>query len=186
MSAQADPRPLLGEPLPLDLVNTRWVGDDGEHDLLASPGGLAIWLSSAGLAGTVPESAETLDALLATRAALDALTRAAASEPERAREMLNETLRHGRIRRLLTAAGPASVVETDTPGWLAAWQAAEQYLRLLAENPARIRECADPGCRLRFYDVSKAGGRRWCSMAACGNRAKYRSHYTRRRGRQSS
>jgi predicted RNA-binding Zn ribbon-like protein len=183
MSTRADPRPLVGEPLPLDLVNTRWVDDDGAHDLLEFPGGLAIWLASADLAGAVPESDETLAALVATRAALFALVQPGETDPERAREMLNETLRHGQIRRVLGKNGPESVVETDAPGWLAAWQAAESYLQLLDANPARIRKCANPECTLRFYDVSKAGARRWCSMAVCGNRAKSRSHYARQHGR---
>ncbi|GAA2331439.1 CGNR zinc finger domain-containing protein [Streptomyces kunmingensis] len=178
-AAGADPRPLLGEPLPLDLLNTRWVDDDGAHDLLEHPDGLTIWLTSAGLAGTAPDTRETLDALLVTRDALSALTRSEGPDPDRARQMLNETLGHGRIRRLLGPAGPETVIETDTPGWLAAWRAAEHYLRLLDEGPARIRECANPVCVLRFYDISKNGGRRWCSMAACGNRAKSRRHYAR-------
>src|SRR5690242_1590651 len=108
MSTQADPRPLIGEPLPLDLLNTQWT-DDGAYDLLAQPGGLAIWLSSNGL--TAPETPETLDALIATREALFAL---APPDPEpAAREMLNETLRRGRIRRVLGPGGPESVLETD-------------------------------------------------------------------------
>jgi predicted RNA-binding Zn ribbon-like protein len=27
-----------------------------------------------------------------------------------------------------------------------------------------------------FYDESRAGSRRWCSMQRCGNRAKVRAH----------
>ncbi|MBU2669925.1 CGNR zinc finger domain-containing protein [Actinoplanes bogorensis] len=170
-----DPRPLTGEPLPLDLVNTRWSDDDGAYDLFDLPGGLGIWLSSAGLAGSVPESPETLDALRQTRAALFGLM-----QPEPAtHEMLNETLRHGRIVRLLTEDGPQAITETDTPAWRASWLAAEHYLRLLEENPSRIRKCANPVCPLRFYDVSKSGARRWCSMASCGNRSKSRTHYRR-------
>nr|WP_127509349.1 CGNR zinc finger domain-containing protein [Actinoplanes solisilvae] len=179
MSTPADPRPLAGEPLPLDLVNTRWTDDDGAHDLLESPGGLAIWLSSAGLAETVPQSQETLDALVTTREALFGLLQPESINPRRDRELLNETLRHGCFRRSLGEHGSERKVETDSPGWLAAWQAAEHYLRLLEDNPSRIRKCANPECPLRFYDVSKAGGRRWCSMATCGNRAKSRSHYAR-------
>jgi predicted RNA-binding Zn ribbon-like protein len=36
----------------------------------------------------------------------------------------------------------------------------------------RVRNCADPSCRALFYDGSRPGSRRWCSMDACGNRAK--------------
>jgi predicted RNA-binding Zn ribbon-like protein len=34
---------------------------------------------------------------------------------------------------------------------------------------------------LHFFDVSKNGTRRWCSMSGCGNRAKARRHYARSR-----
>ncbi|MFC8830657.1 CGNR zinc finger domain-containing protein [Streptomyces sp. NPDC057137] len=36
--------PLLGEPLPVELMNTIWVGRDGVHDELTHPEGLAAWL----------------------------------------------------------------------------------------------------------------------------------------------
>jgi len=181
MSIPMDPRPLVGEPLPLDLLNTRWSDDSGAYDLLEQPGGLAIWLSSVGLAGEVPETAETLDGLRITREALLAIVEPAGVSPARARDLLNEALSHGRIRRVLGDDGPASVVETDTPGWTAGWRTAEEYLRLLEQKPERIRKCANPVCPLRFYDVSKSGARRWCSMTTCGNRSKARNHYARKR-----
>jgi predicted RNA-binding Zn ribbon-like protein len=40
----------------------------------------------------------------------------------------------------------------------------------------RLRICPGPGCRGRFLDDSPAGRRRWCSMAACGNRSKAAAH----------
>ncbi|WP_369223501.1 CGNR zinc finger domain-containing protein [Streptomyces sp. R39] len=174
----ADPRPLIGEPLPLDLLNSRWIDESGEHDLLEYPGGVGIWLSSAGLADTAPHNQETLDALLATRTALAALLDGKADSAQ-AVDGLNETLRHGRLRRRLGPEGPETVIDTDSPSWLPAWKAADAYLRLLEENPGRIRKCANSECVLHFYDISKSGGRRWCSMAVCGNRTKARRHYTR-------
>ena len=47
-------------------------------------------------------------------------------------------------------------------------------------NPELIRKCENPECVLYFLDVSKNHGRRWCSMAACGNRAKARAFYERK------
>jgi len=52
---------------------------------------------------------------------------------------------------------------------------------LLGPKLARVRQCANPACRFLFLDDSKAGNRRWCSMAACGNRAKAHRHYLRRK-----
>jgi predicted RNA-binding Zn ribbon-like protein len=51
---------------------------------------------------------------------------------------------------------------------------------LFAEAPrGRIRKCAE--CVLHFYDTSKKGTRRWCSMRLCGNRVKVASYAARRR-----
>jgi predicted RNA-binding Zn ribbon-like protein len=40
----------------------------------------------------------------------------------------------------------------------------------------RMRICAAPDCRWAFYDNSRNGGGRWCSMAVCGNRDKTRRY----------
>ncbi|NIH87093.1 CGNR zinc finger domain-containing protein [Amycolatopsis granulosa] len=178
--AAADPRPLTGEPLSLDLLNTRWIDQGTHHDLLESVDGLAVWLRSSGLADRVAATPAALDALREVREALWSLAEREDDSGE-ARAALNRTLGHGWIRRSLGTDGPESEVDTDPPGHLPAWLAAADYLRLLEEAPARIRRCANPDCVLHFYDVSKNGTRRWCSMAGCGNRAKASRHYQRRR-----
>ncbi|MFI5533299.1 CGNR zinc finger domain-containing protein [Kitasatospora sp. NPDC051853] len=178
----ADPRPLAGEPLSIDLLNTRWTTQAGPQDLLDGTGGLARWLDSPtvrqAFGATAPEaSPETLERLRQAREAIAAAVRSPGDPAALAG--LNEVLAHGRTRHLLTADGPATAVETDAPEWLPAWTAAEDYLRLLGDRPERIRPCANPGCVLHFYDVSKNGTRRWCSMSGCGNRAKASRHYAR-------
>ncbi len=52
---------------------------------------------------------------------------------------------------------------------------------LIREELARVRRCADPRCHRVFYDVTRNGGRRWCDMATCGNRAKAARHRARTR-----
>ena len=49
------------------------------------------------------------------------------------------------------------------------------------EAAERIRGCEGDGCALLFVDSSRSGDRRWCSMAACGNRAKVAEFRRRRR-----
>jgi predicted RNA-binding Zn ribbon-like protein len=44
-----------------------------------------------------------------------------------------------------------------------------------------VRACEGAGCTLMFYDRTKGHGRRWCSMSACGNRAKAAAHRARLR-----
>jgi predicted RNA-binding Zn ribbon-like protein len=76
------------------------------------------------------------------------------------------------------AAGSARV--TDAPTLLAPvlWSAGD----LLTGNQlARVRECANSKCLWIFLDESKNGTRRWCSMSACGNRAKAHRHYARKK-----
>jgi predicted RNA-binding Zn ribbon-like protein len=45
----------------------------------------------------------------------------------------------------------------------------------------RLRGCAGPNCAWLFIDSSKAGRRRWCDMATCGNDAKAKRHYLSRK-----
>lgn len=53
---------------------------------------------------------------------------------------------------------------------------------LLGSRAGRVRQCANPACGWLFLDDSKSGNRRWCSMSACGNRAKAHRHYLRHKG----
>jgi len=45
----------------------------------------------------------------------------------------------------------------------------------------RVRECDGTTCTWLFLDQSRNRSRRWCSMETCGNRAKVRRHYRRRK-----
>lgn len=175
-SAAIDPRPLRGEPLALDLVNTRWIDSAGRQDLLTDVAGLAIWLDQAGLAGHGPADDATLAAVRTVR---DALVAVLTGAPDAA--ALNEVLAHGRIRRRIADGAPVDELDVDDPSWRVAWLAADDYARLLREGPQRIRACANDRCILHFYDTTRSGTRRWCSMAGCGNRAKAARHYDRAR-----
>ncbi|GAA4607900.1 putative RNA-binding Zn ribbon-like protein [Actinoplanes octamycinicus] len=173
---QGDPRPLIGEPLALDLVNTRWIDAGGRQDLLTDVAGLTIWLTGAGLAD---RCAADEAALAAVRTARDALLDLVAGDGDAS--AANEVLARGRIRRRLAGGVPVDDLETDDPAWRPAWLAVDNYLELLRENPHRIRACANDQCILHFYDTTKNGARRWCSMTGCGNRAKAARHYGRSR-----
>ena len=67
----------------------------------------------------------------------------------------------------------------DRPLWPIARSAIDV---LTTDNLARIKEC--PGaddCGWLFYDTSKNGSRRWCSMEGCGSRLKMRRQYAKRK-----
>ncbi len=49
------------------------------------------------------------------------------------------------------------------------------FLAELDGSWEHLKECAYDGCASVFYDRSKNHSGRWCSMSACGNRAKVRA-----------
>ena len=63
------------------------------------------------------------------------------------------------------------------------WPVARSAADLLTSDQLeRVGECADDrGCGWLFLDTSRNHSRRWCGMEACGNRAKARRHYERKR-----
>ena len=44
---------------------------------------------------------------------------------------------------------------------------------------SRLKACPGPHCGWAFYDHSRNGGGRWCSMSVCGSRVKARAYYRR-------
>jgi predicted RNA-binding Zn ribbon-like protein len=166
-------RPLSGEPLALDLVNTAWPQDGVWHDVLADRRGHEQWLRENGLAG--PASPAARRALVQARAAI----RAALEQPgPTATAALDDILQRGRIR--LRAGKPTAREQLEiAPEWRPPWLAARSLLQLLDKHPDRVRQCGNPDCVLWFLDTTRSGTRRWCSMTACGNRLKARRHYRR-------
>lgn len=153
-------RPLEGEPLALDLVNTVWIDGGERHDLFDDDDALDAWLREYGF------GRDGLNGLVDARAAIGASLR---GEGE---DALNAILARGRVRYELRDGERRETVEAP-PEWDAAWRAARAYADLVAEaRPGRVCKCANPACVLWFHDVSKNGRRRWCSMEGCGNRAK--------------
>lgn len=63
------------------------------------------------------------------------------------------------------------------------WLVTQSAVDLLTEGElSRIKECPGAGdCGWLFYDTSRNGTRRWCSMEGCGSRVKMRRQYARRR-----
>ncbi len=52
---------------------------------------------------------------------------------------------------------------------------------LTSDELNETRVCASENCDWLFLDTSKNHSRRWCNMKTCGNRAKARRHYERKR-----
>ncbi|MER6982998.1 ABATE domain-containing protein, partial [Streptomyces carpinensis] len=80
MPTAPDPRPLTGEPLALDLLNTRWNRDGVVQDLLTDTDGLAVWLAANGLDDRFAPGPGVLRHLLRARDALEAVVDGQAEE----------------------------------------------------------------------------------------------------------
>ena len=62
------------------------------------------------------------------------------------------------------------------------WPIARDAAELLAsERLEFVRTCASKTCEWLFLDESKNHRRRWCDMTKCGNRAKVKRFYTRKK-----
>ena len=51
-------------------------------------------------------------------------------------------------------------------------------------DAALVKQCENGTCVLFFYDTTKNHRRRWCSMSACGNRAKVAAFYRRQKSKK--
>ncbi len=101
---------------------------------------------------------------------LQALSRVLAETPARTAVVPAQS---GYAWRVPPAALTASTLLTPI-----LWSAGDL---LVSRYLDRVRQCANPQCLWLFLDDSKSGNRRWCSMSACGNRAKAHRHYLRRK-----
>lgn len=188
----------------LDFVNTvSWRASAAPIEGLGHYRDLAAWSAAAGLvpadraaelerqAGTLAASAEAvLERARALREALHRLfgERAGGRAPGKSElGILNAELARAPAIRGLAWADPGFVWSGAEAGsrlesvlWPLAWSAAEL---LTGGELKRVRACAGEGCGWLFYDTSRSLSRRWCAMDDCGNRAKARRHYARRKGR---
>jgi predicted RNA-binding Zn ribbon-like protein len=64
---------------------------------------------------------------------------------------------------------------------------AEEIARFISSADFRyVKACQGDKCILFFLDQTRRHGRRWCSMAVCGNRAKQNAHLGRLKKRRRS
>jgi predicted RNA-binding Zn ribbon-like protein len=103
-------------------------------------------------------------------------------------DRLNEALRHRPLVEL-TPGGDGCAVghrHVGDPWDEAVARTLEPFVQAVAEGDIdRFRICANDGCRWIFQDESRAGRRRWCNMATCGNRAKAARHRARQKSGES-
>ncbi|MBL7260280.1 CGNR zinc finger domain-containing protein [Paractinoplanes lichenicola] len=164
-------------------VNTLDV-EDG-IDAIGDAEGLSSWLSSAGLELGLPPGDDELRRAHELREALR--TAALGHHDGSALPFAVTTVLDDFARR-----AAVSISFTPEGGWRATAGAqgvdgalGEIVLRVVDSMTAgtwpRLKICARDSCRWAFYDTSRAGTGKWCSMRLCGNRAKQEAWRDRRR-----
>lgn len=164
----------------LEFANTRyWRGQTTPTETLATAADLAAWAKSA----KVP-SPRDFEAALGLRETIhrlfDAHAQGKAPAP-RDLEALNAALAAAPARTTLKRGKDGYDWDIDMKSGTALallapvlWSAGDL---LASPKLGKVHRCANPECLYLFLDDSRAGKRRWCSMASCGNRAKARRHY---------
>lgn len=170
---------------PLRLVQEFLNTGDREHgrEWLDSPQAFRRWLTERSLVERSDRvTAADLSRALDAREALRELVRANSGAPAsgEATRTLDDVAMSARLTMRFDPGGAA---------WLgpAASGTAGALGRILAHVLAasidgsweRLKAC--PNCSWAFYDYSPNRSAKWCSMLLCGNRAKVRDYYRRRR-----
>lgn len=191
------PALLVGDATGLDFLNTvAHPATDAPIDWIADGAGLLAWLEQTRLA---PAAVLTKLRNETRPGAFDQV----ADEARRLREWFRAFVREHMGRPLsarnLATLEPLNLILArderfshltgDTSGLSLAterrWTSPETLLLPIAEALARlvseedftfVKACEGPACTLLFVDHTRGRGRRWCSMALCGNRAKQAAH----------
>ncbi|WP_280263571.1 CGNR zinc finger domain-containing protein [Nocardia wallacei] len=182
----SDPTPLIGEPLALDLVNTRPAG----ADLLSTPEDLARWLRAE--ADRLPEppiphpADEDLRAVRAVRdhtaAILEAVLHGHRPPADALRGLDRAQSAAPAVRYLEWHDGAftAPTFRAGPEGARLAAVLAEAAVDLLIDPAiARLKRCEADDCVMLFLPAHPR--RRWCSPQRCGNRVRVARYYDRHR-----
>jgi predicted RNA-binding Zn ribbon-like protein len=184
----------------LDFLNSIATPVDAPVDWLDTGDGLVAWLAQAELVPT-----HALDALTAQAVPgeLDKVADQARALREWFRGFVRKHMGRPLSRQAIHELGPLNellkrdevfnriAARRDGDGnrlqlqAVRPWRSPDALLLPIAEALARcvcdedfadIRACEGHSCTLMFVDRTRRRGRRWCSMAICGNRAKQAAH----------
>jgi predicted RNA-binding Zn ribbon-like protein len=206
MSAQGSyrqsPPKLVAGTRAVDFANTvEWRGDpEARDERLTGYGEFLLWAVAAGLIDAATHrrlaaeaSRRPATARKVVREAItlrEALAAVLAGGKARALTSLNEALSATRFSyRLEPARNGLRAVATGDVDALREPLAkiAHEIVEFLASDRlARIGHCADHRCGWFFVDTSRNHTRLWCDMADCGNNAKARAFYRRRRASRAT
>ena len=170
-------------------VNTHYdLRSDHGGEVLTSPDALGSWLGRHGLLDSDARvDAAGLRRALELREGLRALAFANNGSPPAqtdAKRALAEAAVGAIVEVRVSADGPSFVqASRDRVEGAFGVLLAIAARAMLEGTWSRVKACPGRHCGWVFYDRSRNGTGRWCSMAVCGGRAKARAYYERRTAR---
>ncbi|HEX8631452.1 MAG TPA: CGNR zinc finger domain-containing protein [Catenuloplanes sp.] len=169
-----------------EFVNTYDV--EGGVEALTTPTDLTNWLRHQQLSDGSPADDTDLARAIELREAIrELLVANHDGEPDgparRAASAVTAAARRVRLRPEFTPTTMVLTAATRQP----VDQGLGAILAVIAMTMAngtwhRLKVCSSSTCRWAFFDASRSGAGRWCSMAVCGNRRKARAWRDRQRG----
>lgn len=191
---------IIADNLSVDFLNTQIVDEGKQKDLLNNFEDFVEWAEAVKLIGAVQSEklihdwarksetkkffTELKEFRRTLREMVEAIVKTKSIKPSTIK-MINNVLNQG--------YGYHELVKTESgfqKRFRTNFEKPQQLLIPIAEsaadlisygNPKNLRKCEGSGCILHFYDTTKNHARRWCSMTACGNRAKAAAFYKRQR-----
>lgn len=183
----------VGDDLALDFINTRYGVGAAHRECFVDDASVMAWLKSAGVLPDDVDGAPPglMSLALELRENAKGLLTAAKSHGDAHASVVNRVLEAGRASRALawdSASQSFTVVvqrrHDDAASLLE--PVAQAVVTLLTDTPLeRVRQCEAHDCTLLFHDLTKSHRRRWCSMAACGNRMKVAAFRSRQKADSS-
>lgn len=186
----------------LDFLNTKLVLAQGPTEMLADVPALERWLIASGIVRTAKTKSRLRSWRKSAKAALflknligfrerlrDAVQRiegGSTASDEFIQEVNRGLVQYPTIMALCKREGRIvrePVFDPQRPADL--WAPFLDGAADLLHEPEihRLRQCE--ACVVHFFDTSKKGSRRWCSMNICGNKVKVAAYQRRKRGNKS-
>jgi predicted RNA-binding Zn ribbon-like protein len=177
-------------------INTLRINDGAPVEKLTTADEAIAFLTGTGLAHEDVlrrQAAESgaqpwLDRVRQARAALRAVWDAEVEDrvPDAvAIEAINDVLREAPRIELVIGEGGCGIGHrhtADDPTGEALARLMEPFVVAVGAGATdRLRNCANDDCHEAMIDTSRAGRRRWCEMASCGNAAKAKRHRERKK-----
>jgi predicted RNA-binding Zn ribbon-like protein len=193
---------LLGGRLCLDFVNTLdWRGTDHPVEFLHTYHDLVVWSRHAGMISDLEakrlsqkakidasQAAKVLQEAIELREAIYRIFSSLAeglpvAEPDLMifNRHLGATMRSSKIIQQKQDLVWNTNGEPEKLDWILNPVVRSAADLLVSVERKRVKKCNDPDCGWLFLDISRNLSRRWCDMRDCGNRAKARRFYKKRK-----